>query len=158
MSESMNSYKVADKKVTDAEIEEALIGSKGILSGVSAYIAKHFNKKMSRQGAEKRIYKSKRLQKVRQEVDESTLDFAESKLFEHLARGDKTAIIFYLKCKGKGRGYVERTEIDPKGPLIQENKQQVIDMTGMSKEEIDSLAEKAFGFPKSGAARQDDEK
>lgn len=40
-----------------------------------------------------------------------TLDFAESKLHEQILDGNTTAIIFFLKCKGKVRGYVERQEI-----------------------------------------------
>jgi hypothetical protein len=39
------------------------------------------------------------------------LDFAESKLFENIKNGSDTAIIFYLKTKGKNRGYIERSEL-----------------------------------------------
>ena len=39
------------------------------------------------------------------------LDMAESKLLKAIKEGQIAAIIFYLKCKGKKRGYVERQEI-----------------------------------------------
>jgi len=40
------------------------------------------------------------------------LDFAESKLFENIKEQRETSIIFYLKTRGKDRGYVERQEVD----------------------------------------------
>jgi len=45
-----------------------------------------------------------------QQAREQMLDFAESKLFQKIRDGDNTCIIFYLKCQGKHRGYVERQE------------------------------------------------
>ena len=44
-------------------------------------------------------------------IQDIALDFAESKLFSQIDAENMTATIFYLKTKGKGRGYVERQEI-----------------------------------------------
>lgn len=68
-------------------------------------------------------------------VNESAIDHVESKLMEkidgitlskkgpdgedvyHLPPSD-TAIIFFLKCRAKKRGYVERTEVDHSGGVF----------------------------------------
>lgn len=50
-------------------------------------------------------------------IQDITLDFAESQLFKQIKDGNTTATIFYLKTKGKGRGYVERQEIEHSGEI-----------------------------------------
>jgi len=42
---------------------------------------------------------------------EDLKDFAESKLLSRMNEDDLTAIIFFLKCQAKDRGYVERNEV-----------------------------------------------
>ena len=43
-------------------------------------------------------------------IQDVALDFAESQLHRQIAENNTSATIFYLKTKGKRRGYVERTE------------------------------------------------
>lgn len=50
--------------------------------------------------------------KAVEDLDDIALDFAESRLHQRMKESDTTAIIFYLKTKGKKRGYVERQELD----------------------------------------------
>mgnify|MGYP003151773624 CR=1 FL=1 len=46
------------------------------------------------------------------EIENIALDFAESQLHTQMKDGSTSATIFYLKTKGKKRGYVERQELD----------------------------------------------
>lgn len=50
-------------------------------------------------------------------LEESDIDAAETALKRQILDGNTTAIIFYLKTKGKSRGYIERQEISGNGGL-----------------------------------------
>lgn len=45
------------------------------------------------------------------DIQNVALDFAETKLHELIMNGNAPATIFYLKTKGRDRGYVERHEV-----------------------------------------------
>ena len=45
------------------------------------------------------------------QIQDIALDFAETQLHSQIGEGSTAATIFYLKTKGKKRGYVERQEI-----------------------------------------------
>ncbi len=44
------------------------------------------------------------------DIQNVALDFAESQLHKQIGDGNTSATIFYLKTKGKKRGYIERVE------------------------------------------------
>lgn len=44
------------------------------------------------------------------DIDESLLDYAETKLMQNIKDGKEASIFFFLKTKGKKRGYVETFE------------------------------------------------
>tara|TARA_Y100000114_G_C11626672_1_gene262340 strand:+ start:221 stop:571 length:351 start_codon:yes stop_codon:yes gene_type:complete len=50
-------------------------------------------------------------------LSDVAIDFAESQLFKQIQSGNPTSTIFYLKTKGKKRGYVERQEIEHTGQV-----------------------------------------
>jgi hypothetical protein len=51
------------------------------------------------------------------DIQEIAVDVAESELHKLIKNGETTAIIFFLKTKGKKRGYVERTEMEHQGAV-----------------------------------------
>ena len=50
--------------------------------------------------------------KAVKEIENIALDFAESQLHSQIKDGSTSATIFYLKTKGKKRGYIEKQELD----------------------------------------------
>lgn len=53
-------------------------------------------------------------------ISEKAIDYVESKLFKLIKEDNPSAIFFFLKCKAKHRGYVERQELtgsDGKEPV-----------------------------------------
>ena len=57
-----------------------------------------------------------------EEVKEGLLDFAEHQLLSNIRDGKTAEILFYLKTKGKKRGYIERQEVDTIGDKMFEVK------------------------------------
>lgn len=49
------------------------------------------------------------------ELENVAIDFAESQLHRQIKKGNASSTIFYLKTKGKKRGYIERQEIYHEG-------------------------------------------
>ena len=45
-----------------------------------------------------------------EDIENIAIDFAESQLHKQIGKGNAVSTIFYLKTKGKKRGYIERTE------------------------------------------------
>ena len=48
--------------------------------------------------------------KAVESISDMTIDFAESQLHKQIKEGSTAATIFFLKTKGKQRGYIERIE------------------------------------------------
>tara|TARA_R110000765_G_scaffold60304_1_gene116615 strand:- start:818 stop:1240 length:423 start_codon:yes stop_codon:yes gene_type:complete len=45
------------------------------------------------------------------DIQEAAIDICEAEMWKLIKEGNVPTILFYLKCKGKNRGYVERQEI-----------------------------------------------
>lgn len=100
---SKATYKIVQSKNT---LLAALYQSKGIVSSACAAAG------VSRQTYYDWLEKDPEFKKAVQDVQEFAIDFVESKLLDNIENGDNISTIFYLKCRGKSRGFVEKTEQD----------------------------------------------
>ena len=73
--------------------------------------------KVSRQTFYNWIDQDKEFAKAVNDITEIALDFAESKLHELIRENNVPAILFYLKTKGKKRGYVEKNITEVQGNI-----------------------------------------
>ena len=100
---------------TLAQVEEAIRGAKGNLSAAARVL------KVYRTTLVSRIDSHPELKELLVECREAQLDFAEAKLEQKIINGETVPLLFYLKCQGKDRGFVERKELTGKdgGPIAQ---------------------------------------
>lgn len=76
------------------------------------------------------------------DISELQIDVAEASLLKKIQKGDTAAIIFYLKTKGKDRGYSERREVVVPGGVQVKSE---FDLSNLSEEQrrlLLSIAEK----------------
>jgi hypothetical protein len=98
-----------NEKLTTDKIIAAIHDTRGMLTltarrlGVSVNTVRRYVK----------LYQSVR--EALEEERDCTTDIAELKLFEAIQRGEKWAVIFYLKMQGHTRGYTEHQVIDQNG-------------------------------------------
>lgn len=93
------------------QLLQALTKSLGIVSTACASVG------MSRTTYYKYYNEDEGFKQSVDSISDIALDCAESQLFELIKEKNVTAIIFYLKTKGKKRGYVEKLQAgDQKQP------------------------------------------
>lgn len=95
----------APQKYTAQEVIDAIVEEKGVLSQAGKRLG------CTRQTVTNYIDRYPTVKAAFDEANETNVDYVESRLMANIEKGDTTAIIFFLKTKGKHRGYVERQEI-----------------------------------------------
>ena len=50
-------------------------------------------------------------------IEEAMIDFAEGMLYKNMKDGKESSILFFLKTRGKKRGYIEKQEIEHQGEI-----------------------------------------
>lgn len=93
------------KTCTDAQIADAIIAAGGFISRASEMLNLHYST------VHGRIQKVPALRNLVDHINEKMLDYGELELMKAMKRGESWAICFFLKCKGKSRGYVEKQTI-----------------------------------------------
>ena len=126
-------------KYTESQIIEALRQSGGILAAACRLLG------CARNTLRRYIRESPALQSAVAEINEQTLDLAEGQLLSKISEGHMTAIIFYLKTKGKHRGYVERAVIEHKGMP-----DPGADLSGLAAERLEAAVNKLIRGTKRG--------
>lgn len=100
-------------KLTRPILEKALIK----LDGNMAEVGRHLG--VTRQAVSVAV-KRLGMEAVLEEASETMLDDAENALGKAIRNGEAWAVCFYLKTKGKRRGYIERQEFSgPDGKPVE---------------------------------------
>ena len=101
------------EKFTADEVAQAITEARGLQTAAAQRLG------CARQTVARYIRDYATVRAAYEEANEKQLDTAEAALFKQIGEGNMTAIIFYLKTKGKHRGYVERQEVTGKdgGPV-----------------------------------------
>ena len=104
--------KMANKsKVSDKQIIEALKATHGFQSQACKLLERQLNISFTTSAMSKRISASEEIKSALAEMLTADLDYAENKMWELIKNGNVAAVLFYLKTKGKERGYAERREL-----------------------------------------------
>lgn len=142
------------KRFTPAEVIVALEASAGLICATARKL------RCSHSTVIDYIDKHPEIATRLDEIVEETLDIAEASLLQ-LMRDSKSptvqlnANIFYLRTKGKKRGYTMATEVMGKdGGPIETNNKQMLDLSNLSTEELAVLEQAAMvGLAKANVHR-----
>jgi hypothetical protein len=108
--ETLNEYltttKTANERFSVREVAIALDAAGGFVTYAARLL------KCSVSTVRRYIKNYPQLAELQDAINEFRLDTSEVQLFNKVNKGDNTAIIFHLKCKGKKRGYIDNAAIN----------------------------------------------
>ncbi len=105
-----------NNKYTTEEVIKAIEEAKGILADAARKLG------CTRRTVHNYVNRYPTVKAVYKDETEKSVDYAEGKLMDLIKAKNVSAIIFFLKTKGKHRGYVERQEIAHEGEMTQKIK------------------------------------
>ena len=114
------SYTKQQTALKKKEMIKALVKTLGIVTQACELV------KIERSTHYDWIKADKEYKRLVEDIQDVVLDFAESKLLKQVDEKDTTATIFFLKCRGKKRGYIERSEVEHSGGITLQQLQPII--------------------------------
>lgn len=105
-------------KITKEQMLEAIQGSQGLVSKIQRKLEAILGEKISWDTTEKWIHKWEEAETAVKNEKEAMLDIAENNIFKDMVNGDTATSKWYLRMKGKERGYedtptIQMTSDDP---------------------------------------------
>jgi hypothetical protein len=98
-------------KITKTHIIDALMKNYGNMAAAAQALG------TTRQNIQQRVKGSKELQKARQQAEEQAIDLAEHSILTQIKEKNTTATIFFLKTKGRSRGWIEPQHVVHSGDI-----------------------------------------
>ena len=102
----LNGVKMDKTEATKAAMLTALENSLGIVTTACSQVG------VSRESHYRWIREDANYKESVESLTDVAIDVVESKLYELIKQGNVTSVIFYLKTKGRKRGYSEHHELE----------------------------------------------
>lgn len=100
------------KDITVAQLLEAIENSQGIISTIQAHLKQILNRNISWHAVDNAIRNSPEATKAVEDEKQKVLDICENKVIKEIVNGDVHTAKWYLKMKGRERGYEESVRHD----------------------------------------------
>ena len=97
--------------VTKEQLLEAIEGSQGLVSKIQRKLMAAIGEKISWDAVDRLVHKYPEAEEAVKAEKEAMLDIAENNIFKEIVSGDTKTSKWYLRMKGKERGYVETQEV-----------------------------------------------
>lgn len=99
------------KHITKEEMLEAIKNSQGLVSKIQKKLEAATGERWSWETVERYVHKWEACEEAVKAEKEAMLDLAENNVFKALTQNDLPTSKWYLRMKGKERGYVETQEL-----------------------------------------------
>lgn len=102
-------------KITKEQLLQAIEGSQGLVSKVQRKLEAAIGEKISWDTVDTLIKKYDETQAAVRSEKEAMLDIAENNIYKEMVNGDTATSKWYLRMKGKERGYEDTTKLQLDG-------------------------------------------